>query len=132
MKLLIEALKCKESPELALDAAWALNEMARKNVLLCGWIREAGGQQALQESLVVYSQHREHVDCCMWLLLMVAGPMGLLQLLRLEQLPQEVVLAVLQVMRKELKRAGFLHFYVELEDMRAYCEVLWVGYGYRL
>ena len=31
VKLLIQALVSKQSPELALDAAWALNEMVRRN-----------------------------------------------------------------------------------------------------
>eukprot|EP00913_Durusdinium_trenchii_P029410 g27569.t1 len=55
---------------------------AHNNPLVSGWIRDAGGQQALQESLVVYCSHREHVDCCIWLLRMIGGVHGLLQLLR--------------------------------------------------
>ena len=35
VKLLIQALVSKQSPELALDAAWALNEMVRRAVW--GW-----------------------------------------------------------------------------------------------
>ncbi|CAK9024455.1 Uncharacterized protein SCF082_LOCUS16628 [Durusdinium trenchii] len=101
VKLLIQALISKQSPELALDAAWALNEMAHNNPLVSGWIRDAGGQQALQESLVVYCSHREHVDCCIWLLRMIGGVHGLLQLLQTEPLPAEVLLALLQVLRKD-------------------------------
>jgi len=101
VKLLIQALVNKQSPELALDAAWTLNEMAHKSPWVAGWIREAGGLQALQESIVVYSSHIEHVNCCTWLVRMIAGSSGLLQLLRTEPCKPEVLLAVLQVLRKD-------------------------------
>lgn len=101
VKLLIQALVSKQSPELALDAAWALNEMAHKNPLVAGWIREVGGLQALQESVVVYASHTEHVNCCTWLVRMIGGASGLLQLLSTEPCRPEVVVAVLQVLRKD-------------------------------
>ncbi|CAE7346888.1 unnamed protein product [Symbiodinium sp. CCMP2592] len=104
VKLLVEAVgTTDQEPAVCLNAVWALNEIAHSNPAAAEWIAQAGGVQALHRALVAFSSHKDHVDCCTWLMRMVAGPSGLLLLLRAEQpkLPNCVVASVFRVIQKD-------------------------------
>ncbi|CAJ1375311.1 unnamed protein product [Effrenium voratum] len=105
VKLLLEALalsKQQHSPELALDSAWALNELAQKSNVVSGWILGCGSTSLLRECLIVYCDRRDTVEICTWLVGKTGGLKGLLSLLRGDPaLPQQVVVRVFDIICKD-------------------------------